>query len=180
MENSRFFQRYSSNCLLIPFATGSQRTSEGGCGSGTGSNGSQIPAHMRDTREWASAKIRGNSGSLVLCSPSPFCYTRAHFPPCCLFINFVYFRLKNQPFYIFWKKTLSFYRITARIAMIHEYHEETDDGAVQEYCRKEWSMFSDSFFEKSRMPFNESLIFSYFWLAGVRRQQLCTITGSSQ
>ena len=46
-------------------------------------------------------------------------------------------------------------------------------------CRKHESYMKTSFFGRSRLPMNEIMEIGYYWLAGVQRNTLMTITGHS-
>lgn len=46
-------------------------------------------------------------------------------------------------------------------------------------CRKEWSIFNKSQFSKTKLQVNEFLEMCYYWLVGLKHNQICTITGIS-
>ena len=46
-------------------------------------------------------------------------------------------------------------------------------------CRKKVSLFNGTFFSLSKLPINEVIEFSYYWLAGIKSSQLGLITGHS-
>lgn len=44
-------------------------------------------------------------------------------------------------------------------------------------CKKEWAVFSGSFFSQCRLKVNETLELSYLWLLGLKHGQICNYTG---